>query len=967
MEFKLVSAREYCLQTSVNFEYTPGSYKYGFKKQTQEVIKRIHGYLNHVGGVLKLLNARGDCSIDVIDVWMRHLIDQMLKTGIPQSLIHSKILFHEADDVLYILMKKSPELVTFDYKMFSRGPGAQNMSIHDIRICYQIMTQCRVQPMLKTPSLLDKLSGMEIGSTFPVVEKQSLEFKMWSASNVKADKIGQKVNSESTTRCLSGFANLLEGGDYCLGIKEIDREYVIEGYQLNATDRAAIEKSFQSFFDSLKTTSDGKLILGSDWKLTFIPLTCKDDSVSPAVCGADGTSKFAEWFLVHIRVNHVPGGVFLQDPVCINNACQEGEPNSVQFLDLSNWASTVKKEIKPQQIVMRHGRKVRCLSEEAGITSSSTDDVQEQVNIAFPCNELSYTMSNPHWEEHCTNTVNMNDIDLTKVIPLMTNGNFVPPRQVVKLFQPDLQNEVDEALTRIAKELVRGEKYVAFAYQSNIASSDHHIHVCDILILPETRDVVFVSIVKGTLDDETYFERTRSACRTMKEELVLTYQKYRSRVEASQMNICMKPFVYNLNNNGSYLSSVDISVDITIKEIMPWYLSPVFEGRKNADVLKLARVVTMHLRDKLTTARLTLVQKELQYMTEEQIMSLLDTCHNRFTLTIGPPGSGNLVMVLFLCMYFGGNKSNNMVKVITGHPGVKSLIDHHDNCSITLVENDEEMAIVEEEIAVSEDLFCVIVTDVFNMTSSINWNRFYTTIFAKQCYLHLLGDPPLQNYLNGRLKSEAELSLDKFCLDKQPSYTRKYLTEVHRNSRIIASFMKVNAVCDPELIRPRSRAVGDDIILRYIPDLLDDSPTSSLLVYVRNILELKSPYQYSVMDLAILVGGSNQASADRRAEFYITLFRTHLPDMQPQHANHPINGLIIDTVENFAAQDSPCVIFVVPDEEAMKRVLDHPRYRTYVASRATLRLDILVPSPITARMAVQLGMVKAIQVDDTKR
>jgi hypothetical protein len=121
------------------------------------------------------------------------------------------------------------------------------------------------------------------------------------------------------------------------------------------------------------------------------------------------------------------------------------------------------------------------------------------------------------------------------------------------------------------------------------------------------------------------------------------------------------------------------------------------------------------------------------------------------------------------------------------------------------------------------------------------------------------------------------------------------------------------------------------------------------------------------MDLAILVGGSNQASADRRAEFYITLFRTHLPDMQPQHANHPINGLIIDTVENFAAQDSPCVIFVVPDEEAMKRVLDHPRYRTYVASRATLRLDILVPSPITARMAVQLGMVKAIQVDDTKR
>ena len=981
LQFEPLSATEYCIQAKVHFEYSPRTKDppNGFRDQSGAVIKRIHGYLNHVGGVLKLTNASAECcSVDVIDVWLRYLIAKMLKTGIPHSLIHSRILFHEDDDVLYVLVKKSPELVTFDYGMFSRGPGAEKKVVDDIKTCYQIMSQPRLRNMPKSKALLESfrndLRGMKVGSKVNWSETQSREYKMFLASNVKADKIEQKLKSDLS--CLSGLPNLVEGGDYCLGINEIEdetrdrkrrlskkgvKQYKVEGYELSLKDRKAIEKTVQSIFASLKTPTGEQLIEGSDWWLEFIPLAhdenmdIDDDTVATA---GESTSaeKKEDIYLVVCHVNHVPGGVFIKEPVCLIKTEHIGSVTDLRF---ENWVQTVKDEVKIQEAVVRKQRIVFPLDEEA----AAIFDV-DQTDIELTSEELSYasvTTLKPRLVKQFADIVHQKDIDLSRVIPFMIDGNFCPPREVLMQFQPDIQT----ALILITTELVRDEKYVAFAYQRS--SDETSDHVCDLLLLPEMRDVALVTIVRGQHDDQIrYFHDARSTCRKLKEEIISTYEKYISRAEASQIYFCLKPYVCNLKKHG-YPSSVEICDEQTIHECVSWYFSPAFEGRKKTFAMKLRRALVMHMRDRLTSANVKLIQKELQYMTEEQIMSLLQTCPNRITLILGPPGSGNLTMTSFLCNYFRGQALKDRVMFITSHPGMKSMMDHHQSCSTYLVTNDLEMDAAEREIMESTDLICVIVADVANMPT-VDWNRFYMTICTKKCYLKLLGDPPLQNYHHSDIKTTAETTLDQFCLDHHISYTRKCLTEVFRNSLMIASYMKQNVDGDSELIRPRSTSMGDDIVIRYTKDLTVDNAENGIVSYVKSILKIgptNPSSRYTHMDAAIIVGGCDSLAAEQWATFYLRLFRNHLPEINAQPARYPIKGIVIDTVENFAALDSSLVIFVAPDEQAMNRVLNYTKYRIYIASRAMLKLVYLLPSPITAIIAEKMAMANKVQANTT--
>ena len=298
-----------------------------FEKEADDVLKHIHGYLNYSGGILIINNPDGRHNMIDIDNWIRKAIERLL-LSIPESVVHNCVKIAPTKTRVQIYVRKSPEFVTRNYHLYTRGPGASTASVRGLSSCVDILTYDRpvdvdVEHYLCNDDIT-KAKCCEERSD--LAENYDLEFKCWE----KADNIPTKIMKDQVVgKCLSAFANLPDGGDLFAGIKQNSSSMTFVGYILSETLQQEIRKSVADLFNTFKQLSEqDELSEYRDWTTNFIKLTkCQNHS--------------EDRYLVHIRVNHIARGVFYGE---YPESFISSENGSIRQLEVHEWVTLVNKE-----------------------------------------------------------------------------------------------------------------------------------------------------------------------------------------------------------------------------------------------------------------------------------------------------------------------------------------------------------------------------------------------------------------------------------------------------------------------------------------------------------------------------------------------------------------------------------------------------------------------------------------------
>ena len=112
-------------------------------------------------------------------------------------------------------------------------------------------------------------------------------------------------------------------------------------------------------------------------------------------------------------------------------------------------------------------------------------------------------------------------------------------------------------------------------------------------------------------------------------------------------------------------------------------------------------------------------------------------------------------------------------------------------------------------------------------------------------------------------------------------------------------------------------------------------PENSLIQYLRALIDPGSSQdaKYQVTDIAVLIdsGYANKIDAVHR------ILRSQLPGIAT-HASDtfPRNGIVVDRIDSFIGLDAGVCIFIL-SSKGEDRIIADPRYRVFLASRATHR------------------------------
>ena len=959
---------EYFFVSHVDFKYTPKQHKKKYEQQTQDIIKNIVGHANVSGGIGIIKQLEYDSVIDS-DSWSR-MLKERLNIYLPSSVMHSSIRLETMAWGLYVFVKKSPTFITYKYGMHTRDSDASNKLVHDNDTCRQIMQQS-VKQHVSAPDM----ARLRVGD---VMESRQLELKCWeNQTNMKS-----KLQAERTKYCLMAFPNLQGGGIMISGIKEdkASNTKVVQGYTLTDELLADTKEAITLMFDNQNKQMEeqcGRL----KWNVDCMLLD-------------DTESSEDQKCLLLIHVMQLEGGYFEHCPesytieqdgslkqltfnqwkqrLGVNIQCETNEPN----LDVNSndHALYVNEPLHASSFVTGSASRQDGIAETQRDSKDSGSDMNESVldeRLKF-ARSLSYSGTS-YWEsdrEAISEAISWDISDVDSLLPLQKDGFFVPPKDTIVNSATDsdkMRRAINQVVamaqgtTKIGCLVLSTESWISristilpYHQQCDLA--------CDLLVVCADGSINLTSVVEGYSDISDYEAHSRVVCKVMKREILLSIEERQCRKLSSRVSFTITPFVYDLHKE--VLLPVPFSTDMglaiqTVKHIQPKVadLSLMKTG-----ILGLLLNHTSQVKNRLGTAWHCQV-------TSDQMQQLLNTSLTSFNFIVGPPGSGKSIMAHHICNFFGGQGDKSKVRYICTQPGFVEYVNSQGNATISLLMDDDQMDSILHDIEHSSMLKCVIVDDAHNVgIHPETWTRFFRTIKSapRLIYLYIFTDPHFQNF-NGEENSRTlQAAFHDFVIANHVPHTSKVMTEVLRNSRKIGSFMKANvgfAIRDQvelQCIDPKSAVDGDDVKLQRLDNLDSDGTDNGLLLLLQEALKpgFSSEYHYIATDIAILVDDDDQDVANEIAGRYQRIFREHAHHIHIQSATtFPVKGLVIDIVNNFSGLDANYCIFLVPAEPTNnveitgQRSLSNLKYKNFIASRGVMRVDFVLPKPITASVA----------------
>jgi hypothetical protein len=669
---------------------------------------------------------------------------------------------------------------------------------------------------------------------------------------------------------------------------------------------------------------------GKQWSCQIIPL-----DVTPCGCGlSSGSCKVCKSkVLLNIHIFPCPGGMFEKLPESYMLS-DDGAIIKVSFDDWkqkhtpSNTTNTHSTKTQPKPENETSATSPVAVPSVSSQTRGSTDD---QVRTKFKRNTtFCFTKHSSNWKHVHSTIVNPNIVIHPEISDLFITAkppNYTPARETVELI---LSNKgLSVVLTAIDK--LCTEKGFGLAVDTLWGCLKHSCtnttpppdHCMDILTVTESAKIV-IWVVKTSLgitpaDNEYSVTLARILKRRLLERLP---------GDKGYPRITVETYVVHSNRSVPHLMDAF-----------------------KTDFRSLCLAFGNVLKDVETHFRNLILRDEDLQLTDEQTRVLLELDCNIFNVIEGAPGCGKTLIARKFCVENG----EKALYICTN----RALALRAAKYSINVCCCDSVAEIMQLLQNLSPSLRHLVIDDNHNYDYNEEQHHAICSQIADTgIHLHVFQDSRFHNFRY----PNRNCAFGHFLLDHQDIYGSamiKTMNKIHRNSQVTGSFLKgqISKLAPKVRVTTASSVRGDDVVIRQVSKMRLNNQENGLLHHVKSLLQDSvDPRQqhYTSRDIAILVDSKGEK------DMFQNIFKE--ANFEVQHViDFPVEGMIIDLVDNFIGLESRVVIYVIPTENRFRDHSQQSKYRIAIASRGVDRVDFLQEKDLDQDVIV------AMQIDQYPR
>ena len=352
-------------------------------------------------------------------------------------------------------------------------------------------------------------------------------------------------------------------------------------------------------------------------------------------------------------------------------------------------------------------------------------------------------------------------------------------------------------------------------------------------------------------------------------------------------------------------------------------------------------------------------------LTKQQVDVFHTLCNQRISLVEAPPGCGKSVMASCFCQRF---RRQGDVLYISPSRGYAAMIDHQGIANVKVVDNDASMVDAIKEVH-GRSYHAIIVDDIHGIVCrEERWTVILDAVFSRDVTkILLLMDSKYQDFLKHPTCDHVKKRVKSFCEAKRLPESSITLTCNLRNSRKVFTFIKAQILKEPGIglvhtdLSIGHQEDGDDVEVKYVARLLEDSMNNGVLLLVNDLLLNERGYEAN--DIIILVGGHTEgehgdevSSALDQAATLRDIFKKNMPDVPVHSASDvPHKGIAIDTVDAFMGMEGAVCLALMP-ESSDKRSHRNMHYRLFAASRGITRVELILFKPFSTEEARAMAL-----------
>lgn len=890
---------EYCYKLTVNISQKPKDDP--SVKLCKQVITAM---LNTSGGVI-LLTSYSQEREPTFDAWMRDFEHQLL-LFIPHDVYEKCVSFCNETIPLYIMVRRSDKLISVKTYLHIRHNASNQTLCTENESVKHILTRQSSEPCA------DPLPQQQFvqGSLLEVHESRSLEFKYWTVRDIETYE--RRLQVERTMKSLFALANLTSGGHIIIGVEEAAGQYTVQGQEISQEHEKLLRKFLKRFF--AENAQIVPRIWGSEhispeegkhWSLQCIPVKYSDTQQRRR--------------LIKIRLMHCIGGVFEQPP----ESYFVSSIGAITPMSFQEWRYRIVQEQEEISESENTQQATADGEDQSTIQHSNAENLQEQVStqanhiaISSSTNtnkkskghgksqmkaakRLTWTENKHNWKENLSEKF----IDITEYINDFTNEstvlrtsyplNFTPHKETLLTRHKHLK-DFEKAIASIEQVNgeVKGFGIVSPKWLSNI-DPQNQIHtpqhqVMDVFVMNETGAIHFWTIINHKSDSKAEVMHVESVaweylflCGRITKRALLNCDQtfYRG-------DITVQCHLYNLRSGVCRRSKPKLTIHVHDQSSH----FQALRARLSAALFK----QTSHVKNRLGCERGV-------YLTGQQMRNVMFSDSNTFNYIEGAPGSGKTYLALHVCSRF---EIKEVGYVCTTVPFEAYLLFQH-KCH-PIFTKDESDLIRHIKDGRFNHFRCIVLDDVHNLPcSSETWHKlFQVVINHRGMQMFIFEDNRHQCFKEHKKAASPKKCLDNFCEEHNIAYFSKPMSDIHRNTKKVVSF--ISSCFDDDkgtstvALNCTHENEGDDVEILEVNNYTESSPTNGIVRVVRYLMSENNSSEnnlYEPSDIAILIDTKH---TQKDVGTIKSIFKEHYPEIPIQEANiFPVTGLTIDTLDNF--------------------------------------------------------------------